>query len=174
MISLWLRLCKRSKLHLGIFKCYFLSLIPEYSWGGRIYLQAVSSIVKSWIDHGWHCLFSPITIALKHAPREKRNCRAETSACKKRWITTTHVCPILGFLWAWLCAKLTFILKSGFILSVGEHEATALSPTQRSKKKGNCINLIEELLRRMKASAMSLPAAFNASVLPVLLTPSCF
>lgn len=64
-----------------------------------------------------------ITLPPRHAAKEKRNCRAKTSACKRRWITTIHVCPILGPLSAWLCAKLTFILKSGFILRVGEHGA---------------------------------------------------
>lgn len=114
--------------------------VPEYLENfndkTRDHLQTSLSIVKSLIftDHGKRCLFSLTTLPLKRAAKEKRNSRAETSACKKHWITTIHVCPILGPLPAWLCAKLTFILKSGFILSVGEHEAMALSPTHCSKK----------------------------------------
>lgn len=46
---------------------------------------------------------------------------------KKHWITTIRVCPILGPLSAWLCGKLTFILKSDFILSMGGLGAVALS-----------------------------------------------
>lgn len=57
---------------------------------------------------------------------------------KNHWITAIQLCPILGPHSAWSCAKLTFILKSGFILSVGGRTCGwgGLSPTQCVCKKG--------------------------------------
>lgn len=57
---------------------------------------------------------------------------------KNHWITAIQLCPILGPHSAWSCAKLTFILKSGFILSVGGRTCGwgGLSPTLCVCKKG--------------------------------------
>lgn len=94
--------------------------------------------MKSCYLYAWSCV-----IYGEHAAKEKKS-RAGTSAWKKVWIATIHVCPILGPLSALLCAKLTFILKSDF---------GGVCKTQCVCKKGNCISLIEELLRMLKASA---------------------
>lgn len=63
-------------------------------------------------------------------PRQKK--KVQSWDKKKHWISTTRVCPILGPLSAWLCAKLTFILKSDFILrkrGEGGHGVGGLSQT---------------------------------------------
>lgn len=65
---------------------------------------------------------------------------------KKHWISTIHVCLILGPL---SCAKLTFIFKSDFISSVG-------GTWGQICQMGNCFDLIE----RLRFSAFSTQVSF--------------
>lgn len=93
---------------------------------------------------------------------------------KNHWITAIQLCPILGPHSAWSCAKLTFILKSGFILSVGGRTCGwgACHQLCVFVKRGNCINLIEELLRMLKAAACG--PVLRISTLRMASPPPCF
>lgn len=93
---------------------------------------------------------------------------------KNHWITAIQLCPILDPHSAWSCAKLTFILKSGFILSVGGRTCGwgACHQLCVFVKRGNCINLIEELLRMLKAAARG--PVLRISTLRMASPPPCF
>lgn len=112
----------------------------------------------------------------KHKTKAKKlniyKCRAGTSACKRALDLNYRCVSNSG-------SPLSFIMcKAHFHIEIRLHfksgGAGGLSLTRCICKKGNCISLIEELLRLVKASALSVQAGFCASVLLVLLHSAVF
>lgn len=171
----------KSKLHLGGYTVIFAWTVAEYLWNfidkTRDQLQASLSIVKKFIftNHWRYGFFFMITIPPKWAAKDKRKLHGWNISMQKA-PDYTHPCvsnsgspPSLIMCKAHFHIEIRLLCKCGGAWGHGPVADLLL------KKNGqlHCFDW-GAFWRRTKASALSEPAVFYASVLFISLTLACF